>query len=186
MPTPQSAPADQGNDDQETANSVWEDVPFVSNYYDFPLEGVAHFRGTPHLFFVHDEHWIPAADDPDDGERVVVYALFPIPEDLKAALEEKNAIFERWLAAWQVDPTRMKDHPALPEDRARYNALQDKVVPRLDILRRTPPDVLRTGDFVRDRHSGADGRSHWMRFQVRWTEAPADGDASGTTDSTAA
>ena len=37
--------------DVQDKMAAWEAVPFVSNYYDVPLEGVSHLDGTPYVFF---------------------------------------------------------------------------------------------------------------------------------------
>lgn len=157
-----------------TPEPTWETVHHITNYFDHPLEGLANFNGAPHVFFLADEivRHIPSPTgqpDEDDYEVDTVYALHPVSEEIVADLIEKHAIFERWHQAYTAKQATHADHPALPSDRARHQALVDKLAPVLATLRNTPAPFLRQGQFVRGRVPVALGESAWKSYQVRWS-----------------
>lgn len=181
-----------------TTTPSWEPVHHVSNYYDVPLEGLADFAGVPHLFFYHAEvirrssvdTLAPASTSASDaaptGHREVgqeesdenasdgaqidrIYSLVPLPSNLVAQSQEKHAIFERWHQAWSQDSTRMKYHPALPADKARYAELSTNLNTWLT-KNRPGSALLKRGQFQCDRASVLPGFSRWTHFQVLWSD----------------
>lgn len=148
----------------------WDHVHHVSNYYDFPLEGLADFNHVAHVFFFHDESYRPSSDPAEESELEVVYALFQACPELMDALVEKQAIFERWHVAFSKDPAMMKDHPTWSDEKSRYDQLGAWIVPRLEALRKGSADLLALGNFERDRQPVPSGHSNWASFQVQWRQ----------------
>ena len=150
-------------------DTPWEAAHFVWDYYDFPQAGLADFQGTPHVFFSWDEIYHPDPEDPEDVIREALYKIHPAPPELVAMLEEQQAIFERWHVAYRNDKEAMGHHPALPEDRARYDALKAQTDAQLKGLREAAT-LIQQGDFVRGHRPKQPGQSDWGTFGVRWSD----------------
>lgn len=148
---------------------AWEVVAHIWSFYDVAQEGLAHFEGKPHVFFGVEENYRPDPEDPDEFIRETVYALHPASEALVASLREKNDIFERWHRAWSASQGQRADHPALPEDRERYEALKADIDPQLEALRKTKATRYQVGNFAGNRRPVAPGGSRWTSFEVQWT-----------------
>ncbi len=159
--------------DVQDKMAAWEAVPFVSNYYDVPLEGVAHLDGTPYVFFYFDEVRVKNPQDEDDDIWMdTVYALHAVPDDILGALAEKHAIFERWHLSWRAGETgAMNQHPALKSDRSRYDALLAQVKPWLETTRSKPAEHIKIGRFASGRREVAAGASRWGSYEVQWLPA---------------
>lgn len=160
--------SDLNNPKDQLSSSAWEVVHHVSNFYDFPLEGLADLNGAPHAFFVHDELVVPSEEDPDEKEIQVIYALYPVSAELASALSEKHDIFERWHQAWSQDQGIMKHHPALPQDRSRYDELKVGLSAQLDAVKLSVAPLVRAGRFASNRRDVAPGASRWRSFEVQW------------------
>jgi hypothetical protein len=142
--------------------TVFERVHTVTDFWDGPREGVADFRGAPH---VYRSVWRRELDEWDDDR----FFLFRItPEHASLALEDW-AIWERF-----VEHYGGRTAP-VPEDRADWGALAEDL-PRRRELRRLLAPVL---DFDRSRCLIAQGefRSRGSaqppgmmvpRLEVRW------------------
>lgn len=155
---------------QDTApEPAWEVVAHIWSFYDVPQEGLANFEGKPHVFFEVEENYLPDPEDPEEFIREAVYALHPAPEALAASLREKNEIFERWHQAWVATKGQRTDHPALPQDRERYEALKANIDPQLEALRKTKAARYQVGNFAGNRRAVAPGGSRWASFEVKWT-----------------
>jgi hypothetical protein len=166
--------------DHTNEEPVWDVVHHISNYYDVPLQGVADVNGVPHVFFLHDEHYRRVSEDTrapdsdgDDWEIDLTYALHTVPARLMESLLEKNEIFERWHRAYRQDIRLMDAHPALPEDRSRYQALEAEVKPALEALQKTTPAQVLMGRFRTSERRLPPGSSRWIGFDVAW--GPASG-----------
>lgn len=150
-------------------SSPWEPVLFVSNFYDTPLEGVAHFNGTPHLFLFEDERYLrKLKDGEDDYLRETRYALYPLDPETLSSMQEAHAIFERWHRAFMRGESNIQQHPALPEDRARYDDLKARHSAWKAEHTQQPPAHSRTGEFACDRRPVGEHESRWQSFEVRW------------------
>jgi hypothetical protein len=107
-----------GRVQHETATG-WEKVYTVPDWYDGPRRGVANFEGRPHLF----ESEFADLEDAED-----VFRLSPLDDEtLKLALEDWQ-IWLRWERAFHAKETSQKTHPALPEDRRRWEELQRQLL----------------------------------------------------------
>jgi hypothetical protein len=85
------------------------------DFFDRPLSGAADFKGGPHWYRCQFN------DAVDEYERS--YELAPLRADILAAEVELQDIFLAWHAALIAGETDRSTHPALPSQRARYDAL---------------------------------------------------------------
>lgn len=164
-------------DQTATPAETWEPVPVVMDYYDGPLVGVAHYQGAPHAFLICDEiRRKPTPQEQDEwGDDIVrewVYNLYPVSEDMLAKVLEKQAIFERWHQAWSAKQVGMEQHPALPDERARYDELKAEVDPWKEGLQHLTPTHTRVGHFSCDHGAVPSGHSRWQHYQVLWQPVP--------------
>jgi hypothetical protein len=139
---------------------TFERVYTVTDYWDGPREGIADFRGVPHLyrsiFLKEEDDW-----DPDR------FLLSPVSPEILALALESWAIWRRWESAYREGRTALATHPALPDDRARHAALDTHLAP---LLRIDPARVLvARGDF---RPVSPNAHLHpgvMQALEVRWT-----------------
>ncbi|MFT3775719.1 MAG: hypothetical protein QM820_61010 [Minicystis sp.] len=104
---------------------TFERVHTMTDFYDGPRGGIADFGGHPHLY---ESEWDDVANN-----FATTFRLSPVPPDVLALALEDWAIWERWLTAFQRGCTTQDTHPALPEDRARHDALEGLLRERLRI-----------------------------------------------------
>lgn len=138
----------------------FEPIHTVDDVHDaWPLQGIADFGGKPHAF---ERRFDEERDDyaPD-------YALWPIDEETFRWALERASIFDRWREAVDDRRTGYETHPALPEERARYEELKALLGERRG--RPTGPGVFRAvPEFknlsLRARETG----------RVRWRILPVD------------
>jgi hypothetical protein len=142
-----------------SANSGYEIVFTVSDYHDGPRSGVANFRGSPHFYqAVFDDN----ADDYGD-----VYLLTPISQEtLEAALQDWE-IFLRWRAAFNSGKVGRDSHPALPQDKTKFEEtsreLNGEVASKRDQAFRV------RGRFETFEKSGRP-RDAFTSWRVKWNE----------------
>lgn len=157
----------------QASDQTWDPVMLVSNYYDYPLEGLVQFNGAPHLFVLADDRFIPSPDDPDDVDVELHYLLYAVPQTFVDILMSTHDMFERWHVALCSAAKDRKDdvrklHPALPEDRANHAAAKEQVaIQKKEILSR-PADTRQIADFRRGVFPSSPGHSDWRTFGVRW------------------
>ena len=103
----------------------FEPVFTVREFHDWPRQGIANFRGTPHSFAC-------IFDDQED-EYSSLYRLKPIDAStLRLALEQWD-IWLRWQAAFHRGEVGLESHPALPAERNRYEQLERVLAPALEV-----------------------------------------------------
>ena len=136
-------------------DSVWETVYTVTNYHDGPIEGIANHCGQPHVY--------QAEFDEVEDDYVGYYQISPVdPDVFRLALESRD-IWLRWKNAFKNGLVSRETHPALPEERARYDEIATILRDHLVIH---PADATRTrAKFKRLSGSGVDGT-----WQVQWLE----------------
>jgi len=112
--------------------ATFERVHTVTDYWDGPREGVADFRGAPH---VYRSVWRHEADDWDDDR----YFLSPIASEEAALAFEDWAIWRRFAEHYRgrVAPAAesLGDWGALPEDLSRHRELRHLLTPILSLNR---------------------------------------------------
>ncbi len=128
------------NDEFEAPADVsCERVYTTWDYYDGPREGIADFRGKPHIYKCQ-------FSEPDD-DWTDLFWLMEIDQELFKLAEEKWTIFLRWKREFELGNASLDSHPALPEDRARFDELGITLGDRLKL--RPERSVIRRARFVR-------------------------------------
>ena len=87
----------------------------MTDYYDGPRAGVADLDGVPHFY---ESEWADGEDLDTD-----VFKLSPVPADVLPLVLEDWQIWRRWEVAFHRGEATQETHPALPQDRARHDAL---------------------------------------------------------------
>lgn len=152
---------------RQSPKDGYERVYTVTDYWDGPREGVAHFRGAPH---VYRSVWRRDVDDWDDDR----YFLCPITADEALLLVEDWTIWRRFADHYRgrvVPPSVQSpdEWGALPEDRPRHRELRRLFVPILS-LDRARCVVAR----ARFRSVGPPPEPGFIvpKLEVRWIECP--------------
>jgi hypothetical protein len=103
----------------------------MTDYYDGPREGVADFRGAPHVYrsiYLDTPDW-----DPDEDR----FQLSPISVDVLALALEDWAIWQRFDAARRAgglaEPADEDSWGFLPDDAARHAEITRVLGPALQI-----------------------------------------------------
>lgn len=131
----------------------------MEDYYDGPVAGIADYHGRPHVYL--------RRFDEQTDEYGDVFELRPVdPETFRHALEAWE-IWLRWDQAFHAGATTLETHPALPEDRPRFEAI-DAVVPQR-IAELPGPVVRARGEFVPWPGAQPNGRND---LGATWTTLP--------------
>ena len=137
-------------------NSSLERVYTIDDWYDGARQGVADYRGRPHAYrslYLDSATW-----DPDEDR----FELVPASDEMRDLMIERDALFQRWEAAFREGRTPQpgeNDLPVLPEDRTRYVKLQERIAAALECA--GPRFVVR-GRFEYGAEHGP------ARASVRW------------------
>jgi len=103
----------------------WEAVYTVNDWYDGERLGIADYDGRPHLY---ESRWDYSKDEWEgegsEDNYLYHYWLSPVSTEVFAWAVEDWAIWERWRIAFEQGKVDQATHPALPEDRARHEALK--------------------------------------------------------------
>jgi hypothetical protein len=137
----------------------WDRVWTVHDYYDGPRSGIADVDGVPHIY--------QCVFDDDEDEYGDVFRVAPIAPDLLALVLEDWAIWRRFEDALHAGQVSIKDHPSLPEERARHEELKALIGDTLSLA--GDQGFLRRGIF---RPPGTHGRSGDVdrgEALVRWS-----------------
>jgi hypothetical protein len=138
----------------------FEPVYAVTDYHDGPLRGVADFGARPHVF--------QGRLDPDRDEYPRVFELWPIDEDTLRMVREDWEIWRRWEEAFHRGEASRESHPALPQDRARHDALAGPLEERL--ARPGAGQVLTANGVFRPRQASKDPDE----LEVHWSRLPGE------------
>lgn len=84
-----------------------------------PIEGFANFEGSPHHFRCEFD------DDADDYSDV--HRLTPISAATLQLVLERRQIWLRWNATFRAGETSLDTPPALPNERVRFNDLNETI-----------------------------------------------------------
>ena len=103
----------------EQPTREFEKVYTLPDWYDGPRRGIANFEGRPHLF---ESEFADLAGQQD------VFVLSPVDDQTLALALEDWRIWRRWERAFHAGNTPKETHPALPEDRERWEQLQPQLV----------------------------------------------------------
>ena len=94
---------------------AWNQVVTIDDFYDRPRSGIA-FYGE--RLVSYKTLWNEEIDDYSS-----LYGVTPIDVNLLPLIEEYWEIWKRWDAAFHDGEASRESHPALPDDRARYEEL---------------------------------------------------------------
>jgi hypothetical protein len=142
-------------EDSEAPESGWENVHTVSDYWDAPLTGVADYRGQPH-------HYERIFDETSD-EWSNTFILIPLDNETFQLLLEDWEIWSRWSRAQRSGKVRLDSHPALPEDRGRFEEITEIITRKLAGHPEQRKKVA--GRFERMTPSGPQSEEKW---RVKW------------------
>ncbi len=140
----------------------YEQVFTVTDYYDGPLKGVAHFNGLPYFY--------DCIFDIAKDEYTNLYQLTPISQSVLEFEIEDWTIWKNWESAFHEGAATIDSHPALPRDKPRHQEIRAT----LDSSLRTDVAVcvIRRGSFER-LGSGVSPKGVISPLQVRWSEIEA-------------
>ena len=93
-----------------------EPVHTIDDYYDGPKQGIADFEGKPHYY--------EREFDKEEDEYSRVFRLTSISESIFELAMEKWQIWCRWRKAFDSGKATISAHPALAEERPRYDELK--------------------------------------------------------------
>jgi hypothetical protein len=137
-------------------DDAFEPVLTVHDWWDGPRAGVAHFRGTPHLYL---SSWDEAQDDWSD-----VYTLTAVDQEMLTLLLEDYEIWRRWRLAFDAGTVAKESGPALPQDSSRSSELKRILEP---IYNGDTTPVARARPKFR-RRAYADSARDPYNVEVRW------------------
>jgi hypothetical protein len=112
---------------RKIGSMAWDRVHTVHDYYDGPRRGIADVGGVPHIY--------EAEFDYSSDEFGDTYFASPVDENLFTLVMEDWEIWLRWDAAHKRGDASIETHPALPQDRERYEALKIAIGDRLMVDR---------------------------------------------------
>ncbi len=101
----------------------YEKVYTVTDYYDGIRAGVSDFNGQPHYYECIFEESI--------GNYSDVFLLHPIDSKTFQIALEGWDIWERWNDAHEQGKVSLETHPALSEERERYDEISEILKSRL-------------------------------------------------------
>lgn len=127
----------------------------ISNYFDGPIEGVTSLNGLPHIY--------KCIFDENEDEYSKIYLLYPISNTCFDLVMEQWGIWLRWESAFKSGAAPLDSHPALPEDKKRYEELVELIE---KLLNENNPDfrTLRA-EFIAPEKPCPAGQ-----WQVKWHE----------------
>lgn len=137
-------------------SSEYEKIYTVFDYWDGIRTGIADYNGMPHYYeraFVEDQ------DDWAD-----YFFLKPIDEKTFHLAMEDWAIWQRWY----VSKSPIETHPALPEDRERYEEIKETLAQKLKI---NPNLNLRAKGKIQADFEGLElkhATNPFARLQIKW------------------
>ena len=104
---------------------MWNRVVTIEDFWDGPRSGVAFRDG---VLVAYKSLW-----DEDLHDYSAFYGVTAIDGNLLPLIEEKWAIWIRWSDAYDAGTTTCTTHPALPDDRSRYEDLSAFLEPRTKV-----------------------------------------------------
>ncbi|MFA5121535.1 hypothetical protein [Zavarzinia sp.] len=131
---------------------TWNRVVTADVFWDIPRGGIAFYGDR---LVAYRNLWDEAADDYAD-----CYALAPVDPALLPLIEERWAIWIRWSDARVRGDAPPETHPALPDDRQRYDTLCGIIGPQIEIDEKCC--LRRRAEF---RWIGRG----WNGYEVRWS-----------------
>jgi hypothetical protein len=145
---------------KENVHILFESVFAIYDFWDGPRTGIAEFMNAPHFF--------ECVFDQDKDEWSNSFFLIPLgPEAFVAGMDTWN-IFLRWRAAFDAGKTSLDTHPALPEDRTKYE--ESSRILKGEISSGRGNLIQRLGQF--EHVEKPDARGLLASWRVRWSGPP--------------
>ncbi len=140
--------------------SGYGEILTISNYYDGPKEGIATYKGKPHHYLFLDEEVI------SEDSWVEMFLLKPLDAATFELAMESWQIWIRWEEAFYSQETTLDTHPALPEERQRYEEI-DKILKTNLQMNREAIKVYGTFEIIKSKEEY--GSWSTARYRVKWT-----------------
>jgi len=101
---------------EENLSPGYETVFTVTEYSDWPRNGIANYQGAPHLF-----EWVSNEAKEHDSK---LFRLMPLSAEVFQLAIEDWEIWRRWLVAFYEKKTDISTRPALSIDISRHAELK--------------------------------------------------------------
>ena len=101
---------------EENLSPGYETVFTVTEYSDWPRNGIANYQGAPHLF-----EWVSNEEKEPDSK---LFRLTPLSAEIFQLAMEEWEIWRRWLVAFYEKKTDISTRPALSIDISRHAELK--------------------------------------------------------------
>ncbi len=132
----------------------------INNYYDGPKEGIATYKGQPHHYLFLDEEAI------DEDKWLELFELKPLDASTFELAMESWQIWIRWEEAFYGQKTTHDTHPALPEERQRYEEIEKILKTKLQMN----GEVIKAyGSFEILRSKEENASWSTAQYRVKWT-----------------
>jgi hypothetical protein len=137
---------------------MFEPVHTMTDYYDGPRRGIADYRGRPHLY---ESRWSDIETNQED-----TFLLMPIIAETFELALEAWAIWRRWEIAFHEGRASADTHPALPEDRTRYDEISQELNKRL-VMDESQAFCAKAAFQAPEQEKSGPG---WKPLIVEWTK----------------
>lgn len=141
-------------------DEAFEAVRTMTHYIDGPIEGVADYRGRPHLY---KRRFDDSADDYCD-----IFDLRPLDDDTFDLVMRKWAIWEAWKVEFDAGQHALESHPYHISQNPEYDALTDAIALRL--TQAANQVIVVMGEMRRIRNRVEKPNRGPSDFEVRWTD----------------
>lgn len=134
------------------------EIVYTYVWYSGPRSGVADYKGTPHFF---ESDWSDFTENKEDDS----FYLMPVEQSTRDLAIEQWEIWRRWEKAFHHGDTTIETHPVLPDERERYDVLENSLKQLL--VMDESRSFLRNADF-RIRQDSKNTYKGIEDFEVRW------------------
>ncbi len=100
-------------------DEAFETVHTVTHYFDQPLEGVANYRGQPHLY---KRRFDDMADDYSD-----IFDLQPLDDETFGLVMRQWGMWKKWKAEFDAGQRLPETHPNYRGQNPEYDRLADAI-----------------------------------------------------------
>ncbi len=134
----------------------FERVLTIPGYYDGARSGLALFRGLCHYF---SSQFIDFEGEED------IFDLWPVDDETVQLALEDWAIWRRWHEAFHAGRVTSETHPALPQDRSRWDRLQQLLSGKLPP--QGQPSISLHGEFRGHLITATNARVRWRTSRIQ-------------------
>jgi hypothetical protein len=101
--------------------SKYEKIITIHNWWDGPLQGVANYKGTPHIY-----------NRTLNEKYEEIFLITPLVNESYELIIEGYEIWKRWVVAFEEGLAPLNSHPCLPNERERYYEIKEITKPLFD------------------------------------------------------